>query len=103
MMVFFIFYFYFGKDKPGRELVKITNQVLKHAIAACGPGKHFKDIGKTIHNLLRDIDYCVSSQFTGHGIGNMFHFKPFVLHHCMLSPQFEKYNLKKKKLIIYSK
>ena len=98
MMV--LFFFFFGKDKPGRELVKITNQVLKHAIAACGPGKHFKDIGKTIHNLLRDIDYSVSSQFTGHGIGNMFHFKPLILHHCMCCvPSFFIliYNFNKKK------
>ena len=77
---------FFRKDEPGRELVQITNQVLKQAIAACGPGKHFKDIGKAIHNLLRDINYSVSSQFTGHGIGKMFHSEPWILHHCKLSP-----------------
>jgi methionyl aminopeptidase len=74
----------FGKDEPGRELVQITNQILEQAIAACGPGKHFKDIGKIIHSLLRDIDYySVSSQFTGHGIGKKFHSPPWIFHHCM--------------------
>lgn len=79
--------FIFRKDEPGRELVQITNQALKHAIAVCGPGKHFKDIGDIIHNLLRDINYSVSSQFTGHGIGKEFHSKPWIFHHCMLSLQ----------------
>ena len=73
---------FFLKDEPGRELVQITNQALKQAIAACGPGKHFKDIGKVINSLLRDINYSVSSQFTGHGIGKMFHSEPWILHHC---------------------
>ena len=83
----FLFLF-FRKDEPGRELVQITNQAVEHAIAACGPGKHFKDIGNIIHSLLRDIDYSVSSQFTGHGIGKMFHSKPWILHHCMLFSPF---------------
>jgi len=72
------------KDEPGRELVQITNQALELAISACGPGKQFRDIGKTIHNLSRDINYSISSQFTGHGIGNVFHSKPWILHHRTL-------------------
>ena len=91
---------FFRKDEPGRELVQITNQVLKQAIGACGPGKHFKDIGKVIHNLLRDINYSVSSQFTGHGIGKIFHTEPWIFHHCMLSPHL-KYTIWKSD--IYSK
>ena len=73
------------KDEAGRELVQIKNQALEQAISVCGPGKHFKDIGKTIHNLLRDINYSVSSQFTGHGIGRVFYSKPWILHHRTLS------------------
>ena len=78
-----LFFFFREKDESGRELVQITNQVLEQAIATCGPGKHFKDIGKIIHSLLRDINYSVSSQFTGHGIGKMFHSPPWIFHHCM--------------------
>jgi len=75
-------------DEPGRELVQITNQALEQAISSytCGPGKPFKDIGKAIHNLLRDIDYSVSSQITGHGIGTVFHSKPWILHHLNDEP-----------------
>jgi methionyl aminopeptidase len=81
-------WFIFWKDERGRELVQVTNQALNFAIAACGPGKHFKDIGKIIHSLLRDINYSVSPQFTGHGIGKMFHSAPWIHHHCIcLSPQ----------------
>jgi len=73
-------------DESGRELVQITNQALEQAIAACGPGKHFRDIGKAIHNLLRDINYSVSPQFTGHGIGTVFHSKPWIFHHLNDEP-----------------
>ena len=87
------------KDESGRELVQITNLALKQAIAVCGPGKHFKEIGEIIHSLLslRDIDYSVSSQFTGHGIGKKFHSAPWILHHCTLSPQSKMQFEKKKK------
>jgi methionyl aminopeptidase len=80
----FNFFIFFDKDEAGRELVQVTNQALEQAISACGPGKHFRVIGKAIHSLLRDINYSVSSQFTGHGIGTVFHSKPWILHHRML-------------------
>ena len=42
---------FFIQDNQGRELVDITNIALEKAIAACGPGRPFKDIGKAIHNF----------------------------------------------------
>ncbi|TFK43981.1 peptidase M24, structural domain-containing protein [Crucibulum laeve] len=73
-------------DPPGRELVEITNQALEVGIRSCGPGQQFKGIGKAIHNLLRHRDYSVSAQFTGHGIGTIFHMQPWVLHHLNDEP-----------------
>ncbi|KAF8165908.1 peptidase M24, structural domain-containing protein [Crassisporium funariophilum] len=73
-------------DDSGRELVELTNQALDVSIAACGPGKHFKGIGKAIHDLLSGTNYTVSSQFTGHGIGKVFHTSPWILHHLNDEP-----------------
>ncbi|KAG6917687.1 hypothetical protein DXG01_001662 [Tephrocybe rancida] len=56
-------------DEQGQELVKLTNAALQAGIDACGPGKPFRDIGRAIHELIRNTSYSVSSQFTGHGIG----------------------------------
>ncbi|KAH9942602.1 methionine aminopeptidase, partial [Amylocystis lapponica] len=42
-------------------------------IAACAPGRPFKGIGKAIFDFIRHKDFSVSTQFTGHGIGEDFH------------------------------
>ncbi|KAI0371461.1 methionine aminopeptidase [Pilatotrama ljubarskyi] len=73
-------------DDKGRDLVEITEAALEAGIAACGPGKPFKSIGSAIHELLRGKDYCVSPQFTGHGIGREFHRQPWIFHHLNDEP-----------------
>ncbi|KAF9459151.1 methionyl aminopeptidase [Collybia nuda] len=73
-------------DRPGRELVAATNQILDAGIRACGPGKKFKGIGKAIDGLVRHSQFSVSSQFTGHGIGTIFHRPPWILHHLNDEP-----------------
>ncbi|KAH9482135.1 Methionine aminopeptidase 1D, chloroplastic/mitochondrial [Psilocybe cubensis] len=73
-------------DGPGRELVQVTNEALELAIAVCGPGKPFKLIGKAIHDFLHNKDYSVSPQFTGHGIGTVFHRTPWIMHHLNDEP-----------------
>ncbi|PIL37611.1 hypothetical protein GSI_01305 [Ganoderma sinense ZZ0214-1] len=67
-------------DDKGRGLVSMTEAALEAGIAACGPGRPFKDIGKAIHEVLRGKDYSVSSAFTGHGIGQDFHRQPWIHH-----------------------
>ncbi|CDO77194.1 hypothetical protein BN946_scf184747.g7 [Trametes cinnabarina] len=74
------------QDDKGRELVRITEAALDAGIAACGPGKPFKGIGRAIQELLRGKDYCVSPQFSGHGIGREFHRQPWILHHLNDEP-----------------
>lgn len=68
-------------DEPGRNLVSTTNEAIDAGIAACGPGRPFKGIGSAIYNLAKSRGYSVSSQFTGHGIGEVFHRPPWILHH----------------------
>ncbi|KAF8076900.1 methionyl aminopeptidase [Lyophyllum atratum] len=73
-------------DEQGRELVRVTNEALQAGIKACGPGRPYKGIGKAIHELTRHTDYSISSQFTGHGIGTVFHRPPWILHHLNDEP-----------------
>ncbi|KAH9833835.1 methionine aminopeptidase [Rhodofomes roseus] len=73
-------------DEKGRELVKITEDALEAAIGVCAPGQPLNLIGKTIHELLRGTKYSVSTQFTGHGIGEDFHKSPWILHHLNDNP-----------------
>ncbi|KAI0329634.1 methionine aminopeptidase [Cubamyces sp. BRFM 1775] len=73
-------------DDKGRELVQLTDSALEAGIAACGPGRPFKGIGRAIHELLRGKDYCVSPQFSGHGIGREFHRQPWIFHHLNDEP-----------------
>ncbi|KAJ3994857.1 peptidase M24, structural domain-containing protein [Lentinula boryana] len=77
-------------DLPGRLLCNITNSALEAGIAACGPGQPFKNIGRAIHTLIEPryhgMDFCVSPAFSGHGIGSVFHRKPWILHHLNDEP-----------------
>jgi methionine aminopeptidase len=69
-----------SQDEPGKELAKVTNAALDAGIGACGPGRPFSEIGRAIHDIIRDTSFCVSPHFTGHGIGTTFHRKPWVIH-----------------------
>ncbi|KAH9854891.1 methionine aminopeptidase [Lenzites betulinus] len=73
-------------DEKGRELVEITEAALEAGIAVCKPGQPFKSIGLAIHDFLKGKDYCVSPQFSGHGIGREFHRQPWILHHLNDEP-----------------
>jgi len=68
-------------DEAGRNLITATSEALEAGMAVCGPGKPFKSIGQAIHDIADRRGYCVSSQFTGHGIGEVFHRSPWILHH----------------------
>ncbi|KAJ7361129.1 methionyl aminopeptidase [Mycena albidolilacea] len=74
-------------DEPGKELVKVTNAALDAGIGACGPGRPFSEIGRAIHDIIRDTSFCVSPHFTGHGIGTTFHRKPWVIHDLNDEPE----------------
>ncbi|TEB23750.1 methionyl aminopeptidase [Coprinellus micaceus] len=67
-------------DDSGKHLIAVTNDALWAGIRACGPGKPFKGIGRAIYDSLKNKPFCVSSQFTGHGIGPVFHSQPWIVH-----------------------
>lgn len=74
-------------DDDGRKLIDITNKALAAGIRACGPGLPFKRIAAAIGAVVRDKDFSVSPQFTGHGIGTVFHRPPWILHHLNNEPE----------------
>jgi methionyl aminopeptidase len=64
------------------HLVKTSKAALEAGIAACGPGRPYKDIGQAIHKLLlkQPNEYHICPMFTGHGIGTVFHKRPWIIH-----------------------
>ncbi|EUC57803.1 methionine aminopeptidase 1D [Rhizoctonia solani AG-3 Rhs1AP] len=73
-------------DPQGQYLAQLTTRALDAGISICRPDAYFKDIGKAIHNLVRQAEeetgnpYAVSPHFTGHGIGRDFHRPPWIVH-----------------------
>ena len=63
------------------DLVHTTNLALSAAIEACRPCEPFATIGRVIHEVAVQHGYSVNPQFTGHGIGRVFHRPPWILHH----------------------
>lgn len=75
-------------DDGAKNLINLAELALQAGISACAPGKPYKAIGRAIHNLVKaqEDDFCISPQFTGHGIGTVFHRPPWILHHLNDEP-----------------
>jgi methionyl aminopeptidase len=60
-------------DEESRLLVERTRHALDRAIRAVAPGRPLNVIGRVIESYARRFGYGVVRDFTGHGIGSMFH------------------------------
>ena len=60
--------------------MQAANEALELGIQQCRPGAPFKSIGAAIHSFVKSRKLSVSGQFTGHGIGKVFHRPPWILH-----------------------
>ncbi|OCF74587.1 methionine aminopeptidase, type I [Kwoniella mangroviensis CBS 8886] len=67
-------------DEQGTDLVEATKEALEVGIKACRPGRKYKDIGKEIEESAKRHGFSVNGQFSGHGIGNVFHRPPWIFH-----------------------
>ncbi|KAF6176157.1 hypothetical protein GIB67_023448 [Kingdonia uniflora] len=80
-------------DENAKKLVQVTKECLDKAISICAPGVEFKQIGKTIHDHADNYRYGVVREFVGHGVGQVFHCDPVILHYrnngggCMVLDQ----------------
>ncbi|GAQ88558.1 methionine aminopeptidase [Klebsormidium nitens] len=73
--------FFCGNVAPeARRLVAATKEALDAAIAICAPGVPYNKIGKTIHAIGDKYKLGVVHQYIGHGVGQIFHSGPTILH-----------------------
>lgn len=63
------------------RLIKTARDCLDEAIAICGPGVPYSEIGKVIQPLAESKGCSVVKRYTGHGISNVFHSAPTIYHH----------------------
>jgi methionyl aminopeptidase len=64
-----------------RRLVEDTYRSLWKGISAVRPGNTTGDIGHAIQSFAEARGYSVVRQFSGHGIGRLFHTAPAILHY----------------------
>lgn len=65
--------------KPKR-LIQVTYDAMMAGIEKIKPGVRFGDIGNAIQKYAEKYNYSVVRDYSGHGIGRVFHDEPAVLH-----------------------
>ena len=74
--------FLVGKSQPHNErLVNITQECLYRGIEQVKPGAYLGDIGNAIQVHAENNHYSVVEDYCGHGIGEIYHEDPQVLHY----------------------
>ncbi len=68
-------------SRAAERLNSVTYESLMRGVAAVAPGKHFGDIGAAIQSYAESERCSVVRDFCGHGIGQIFHDRPNILHY----------------------
>ncbi len=68
-------------SRKAERLVEITHECLMRGIAAVRPGAHLGDVGHAIQSYAEAERCSVVRDFCGHGLGEVFHDHPNVLHY----------------------
>jgi methionyl aminopeptidase len=68
-------------DEESRLLVERTREALERGIKAVAPGREINVIGRVIERYAARFGYGVVREFTGHGVGEMFHSGLIVPHY----------------------
>jgi len=68
-------------DEESQNLVKVTKEAMWRGIAEVKPGASTRAIGKAIEEHAKTNGYSSVRDYTGHGIGEIFHDKPTILHY----------------------
>lgn len=74
-------YFVGNPSIKAKRLCQITYDAMMIGIEVVKPGVHFGDIGHAIQKYVEKHNYSVVRDYTGHGIGKVFHDEPAVLHY----------------------
>ncbi len=68
-------------NRKAERLIKVTHDALFKGIEAVRPGATFGDIGHAIQTYVESHRMSVVRDFCGHGLGQVFHAPPNVLHY----------------------
>lgn len=68
-------------DAAGRKLVKCAYDCLAAAMALCKPGVFYRDLGAAISRIADAQGFSVVRNYTGHGVGALFHTSPNIPHY----------------------
>jgi methionyl aminopeptidase len=69
------------RDGKADKLIQVTHDALFKGIEMVKPGNTFGDIGFAIQKYVEGQGYSVVRDFCGHGLGQVFHAPPNVLHY----------------------
>jgi len=67
-------------SNEARSLVQVTWECMLKGIDVVRPGQRLNEIGRVIESYAIQHGYSVVRQFTGHGIGSIFHMTPYIAH-----------------------
>lgn len=75
--------FFIGEDVSikAKRLVSATYEAMMAGIEQVKPGAHVGDIGYAIEKVAQKYNYSVVRDYTGHGIGRVFHDEPSILNY----------------------
>jgi methionyl aminopeptidase len=74
--------FMVGKENIlAKRLSKIAREAMRLGIQELAPGKRLGDIGEAIQKYVEAHRYSIVREYCGHGIGEVFHEDPQVLHY----------------------
>lgn len=74
--------YYVGQVKPeAKKLVDNTYEAMRAGIHAVKPGATLGDIGYAIQSVAHREGYSIVREYCGHGIGQVYHEQPSVLHY----------------------
>lgn len=74
--------FYVGTpSEDAIHVTEVSRESLRRGIAAVKPGGHLGDIGAAVQEFAENQGCSVVRDYTGHGIGRVFHGPPTVRHH----------------------
>ncbi|MDM7922633.1 MAG: type I methionyl aminopeptidase [Pyrinomonadaceae bacterium] len=59
-----------------KQLIRVTEECLDHAIQQCWPNKRVGDIGHAVQSHAEKFGYGIVRDYTGHGIGRRMHEAP---------------------------
>jgi methionyl aminopeptidase len=74
-------YFVGQPSTLARRLVEVTREAMWRGIRAVKPGATLGDVGAAIQNLAESERFSVVREYCGHGIGEIYHEDPQVLHY----------------------